>query len=86
MLTVGYSYRYEAVCRYFRSQKPPPPPSSGVGERKHHHESLIEEAEEELGSLGWAELMTAGGLAGVTAWVVSGLDSGIGVLKYLRWL
>ncbi|GFZ48109.1 hypothetical protein JCM24511_05857 [Saitozyma sp. JCM 24511] len=53
------------------SQKPAPPPSSSVGSRRHHHESLIEEAEEELGSLGWAELMTAGGLAGVTAWVAT---------------
>ncbi|RSH85272.1 hypothetical protein EHS25_005079 [Saitozyma podzolica] len=51
--------------------KPAPPPSSSVGSRRHHHESLIEEAEEELGSLGWAELMTAGGLAGVTAWVAT---------------
>jgi hypothetical protein len=75
LTAVDHACRYEAVCRYFKSQKPAPPPSSGVGQRRHHHESLIEEAEEELGSLGWPELMTAGGLAGVTAWVVSGLDA-----------
>lgn len=87
MLTAaGHACRYEAVCRYFRSQKPAPPPSSSVGSRRHHHESLIEEAEEELGSLGWAELMTAGGLAGVTAWVVSGLGSDIGATQYSGWV
>lgn len=37
-----------------------------------HEHDLIHEAEAELHSgLGWVELMTAGGVAGVVAWVVS---------------
>jgi solute carrier family 25 carnitine/acylcarnitine transporter 20/29 len=56
---------YEGVCRYFKSRKIPPPPI-----HPHHHDNLIEEAEEELASLTWPELMTAGGLAGVVAWIV----------------
>ncbi len=57
---------YEFVCRFFKHRKNPPPvPSS-----RHHHESLIDEAEQERSRLTWPELMTAGGLAGVTAWMV----------------
>lgn len=58
--------RYEAICRYFRSRQTPLQARS-----THHHESLIEEAEQEIKSLSWAELMVAGGVAGVTAWAVS---------------
>jgi solute carrier family 25 carnitine/acylcarnitine transporter 20/29 len=47
---------------------------SGAGVKKRiHHESLIDEAEMELASgLNWGELMAAGGIAGVVAWLVSG--------------
>jgi hypothetical protein len=39
--------------------------------RNVHHDSLIDEAEAELASgLTWPELMAAGGVAGVTAWLV----------------
>ena len=58
---------YEAVCRYFKSRKSPPSPPSP----RHRHTSLIDEAEEDLATLTWPELMTAGGLAGVVAWLVS---------------
>ncbi|KAL7422931.1 hypothetical protein Q5752_002228 [Cryptotrichosporon argae] len=62
-----YFCTYEATCRFFKSLHPPAPPA-----RKHHHESLIDEAERELASgLSWAELMTAGGLAGVVAWIAT---------------
>lgn len=66
------SSRYEAMCRLFKSFKPPPPPpSSTSSHRNRHHDSLIDEAEAELASgLTWAELMAAGGVAGVTAWLV----------------
>lgn len=64
--------RYEATCRFFRSRKPAPEPSLAPELKRHpNHNSLIEEAEEELHALSWPELMTAGGLAGVTAWLVS---------------
>lgn len=33
-----------------------------------HHGNLVEEAESELGQLGWGELMLAGGLAGMVSW------------------
>jgi len=57
--------RYEATCRFFKSRKSPPEPP------RHYHNNLIDEAEEEMRALSWPELMTAGGLAGVTAWIVS---------------
>jgi hypothetical protein len=57
--------RYEATCRFFKSRKCPPQPP------RHYHNNLIDEAEEEMRALSWPELMTAGGLAGVTAWIVS---------------
>jgi len=61
--------RYEAMCRFFKSFKPPPPPPTAS--RNRHHDSLIDEAEAELASgLTWPELMAAGGVAGVTAWLV----------------
>lgn len=61
--------RYEAMCRFFKSFKPPPPPPTAS--RNRHHDSLIDEAEAELASgLTWPELMAAGGMAGVTAWLV----------------
>ena len=63
--------RYEAVCRFFKSQKPPQTPPPPEYARRHHHSSLIDEAEEEMAALRWPELMTAGGLAGVMAWLVS---------------
>jgi len=62
--------RYEATCRYFKSRKSPPEPP------RHYHNNLIDEAEEELRALSWPELMTAGGLAGVTAWIVSSATKG----------
>lgn len=74
-----YFCTYEAVCRLFKSMKPKSPSADlaplseeAVKKRKHHHESLIDEAEMELASgLTWGELMTAGGVAGVVAWIVS---------------
>ena len=61
---------YEAMCRFFKSLKPPPPPPTSRN-RNVHHDSLIDEAEAELASgLTWGELMAAGGVAGVTAWLV----------------
>ncbi|CAD6564976.1 MAG: hypothetical protein TREMPRED_000531 [Tremellales sp. Tagirdzhanova-0007] len=60
-----YFLTYESVCRIFKWAKQLP----SVPSKQHHHESLIEEAEEELSSLTWPELMIAGGLAGVTAWM-----------------
>jgi len=66
--------RYEAMCRFFKSFKPPPPPP--LMSRDRHHDSLIDEAEAELASgLTWAELMAAGGVAGVTAWLVCDTSS-----------
>jgi solute carrier family 25 carnitine/acylcarnitine transporter 20/29 len=47
---------------------PEPNPSR---QSQHSHANLIEEAEQELSVLTWPELMTAGGLAGVIAWMVS---------------
>lgn len=70
-------YRYEGTCRYFRSLRPPPPPPEILAEqylqqsRQRHHESLIDEAESELSQLKAWELMTAGGLAGVVAWIAT---------------
>jgi len=56
------------MCRFFKSFKPPPPIKTS---RNVHHDSLIDEAEAELASgLTWPELMAAGGVAGVTAWLV----------------
>lgn len=61
--------RYEAVCRYFKWRR------AKAGHPLEHHDhkhDLISEGEAELSSgLNWAELMTAGGVAGVVAWVVS---------------
>jgi solute carrier family 25 carnitine/acylcarnitine transporter 20/29 len=55
---------YEASCRFFKWRRSLPSTSHGHG--------LIDEAEAELHSgLNWAELMAAGGVAGVIAWVVS---------------
>ena len=46
-----------------------PDPSLEV--QRHYHNNLIDEAEEDLQSLSWPELMFAGGVAGVAAWLVS---------------
>jgi solute carrier family 25 carnitine/acylcarnitine transporter 20/29 len=63
--------------------KPPPPPPQAY--RNRHHDSLIDEAEAELASgLTWPELMAAGGVAGVTAWLVS-LSRAIGMLILLLY-
>lgn len=69
--------RYEGTCRFFRSLRPPPPPPEILAEqylqqsKQRHHESLIDEAESELSQLKAWELMTAGGLAGVVAWIAT---------------
>ncbi|WOO79346.1 Mitochondrial basic amino acids transporter [Vanrija pseudolonga] len=64
-----YFFTYEGLCRFFKWRKSPD------GERHplpHKHDTLIDEAEAELHSgLSWAELMTAGGAAGVAAWVAT---------------
>jgi solute carrier family 25 carnitine/acylcarnitine transporter 20/29 len=71
------------MCRFFKSMKPPPPPPQAY--RNRHHDSLIDEAEAELASgLTWPELMAAGGVAGVTAWLVS-LSREIGMLILLLY-
>ncbi|WRT70681.1 uncharacterized protein IL334_007679 [Kwoniella shivajii] len=64
-----YFCTYEAMLRFFKYMKTPPLP-----ENTHRHEghTLIDEAEMELSSgLTWTELMTAGGIAGVTAWLAT---------------
>ncbi|EJT51259.1 carnitine/acyl carnitine carrier [Trichosporon asahii var. asahii CBS 8904] len=60
---------YEAVCRYFKWRRA----KSGHPLEYHDHKhDLISEGEAELNSgLNWAELMTAGGVAGVVAWVAT---------------
>lgn len=62
-----YFCSYEATCRFFKQRKQPPPIPTSL----HHHESLIDEAEKGRSSLTWGELMTAGGLAGLTAWMAT---------------
>ncbi|EIW69903.1 hypothetical protein TREMEDRAFT_71447 [Tremella mesenterica DSM 1558] len=62
-----YFCTYEAVCRYFRNQRKPP----ATLPANHHGHGLIQEAEAELGTLRWPELMTAGGLAGLAAWLTT---------------
>lgn len=61
------------MCRFFkwrRGRRGEP-----VLYQSHEHD-LIHEAEAELHSgLNWMELMTAGGVAGVVAWVVSELTT-----------
>lgn len=67
------------MCRFFKSRKPQPQAAFGGSspepnpsrQSQHSHANLIEEAEQELSVLTWPELMTAGGLAGVIAWMVS---------------
>ncbi|ORX41028.1 mitochondrial carrier domain-containing protein [Kockovaella imperatae] len=63
-----YFGTYEAVCRFFKSRKPP---VDSPSPHRNRHTSLIDEAEEEMATLTWPELMTAGGLAGVVAWLVT---------------
>lgn len=61
--------RYEGMCRFFKWRRA----QTGHALVSHPHgHGLIEEAEAELHSgLSWVELMAAGGVAGVVAWVVS---------------
>ncbi|WWC65069.1 uncharacterized protein I303_107683 [Kwoniella dejecticola CBS 10117] len=64
-----YFFTYEAMLLLFKHLKKPPLPDN---HRKHEGHTLIDEAEMELSSgLSWAELMTAGGIAGVTAWLAT---------------
>ncbi|WWC72555.1 uncharacterized protein I206_106517 [Kwoniella pini CBS 10737] len=64
-----YFFTYEAMLLLFKHLKKPPLPEN---HRKHEGHTLIDEAEMELSSgLTWAELMTAGGIAGVTAWLAT---------------
>ncbi|KAK8850494.1 hypothetical protein IAR55_004412 [Kwoniella newhampshirensis] len=64
-----YFCTYEAILRFFKwTRRPPIPPNTN----RHEGHTLIDEAEAELASgLSWAELMTAGGIAGVTAWLAT---------------
>ncbi|ORY26607.1 mitochondrial carrier domain-containing protein [Naematelia encephala] len=66
-----YFCTYEAMCRLFKYLKPPPPPPPTPQALRHHHESLMEEADREVSELTWGELMAAGGVAGVTAWIAT---------------
>ncbi|WWC98591.1 hypothetical protein V866_005483 [Kwoniella sp. B9012] len=64
-----YFFTYEATLRLFKYMKTPPLPEN---KRKHEGHTLIDEAEMELSSgLSWPELMAAGGIAGVTAWLAT---------------
>ncbi|OCF33700.1 carnitine/acyl carnitine carrier [Kwoniella heveanensis CBS 569] len=64
-----YFFTYEALLRLFKYMKTPPLPESS---RRHEGHTLIDEAEMELSSgLSWPELMAAGGIAGVTAWLAT---------------
>ncbi|ODN82988.1 hypothetical protein, variant 2 [Cryptococcus amylolentus CBS 6039] len=66
-----YFFTYEATLRLFRWMKRPPLPPAHHGPT-HEGYTLIDEAEMELKSgLGWPELMAAGGVAGVLAWLVT---------------
>jgi solute carrier family 25 carnitine/acylcarnitine transporter 20/29 len=38
---------------------------------KPHYHGLVDEAEAEMHTLSWPELMAAGGVAGVVAWVIT---------------
>ncbi|CAK9786540.1 unnamed protein product [Cutaneotrichosporon oleaginosum] len=59
-----YFWAYEASCRLLKWRRSLPSTPHGHG--------LIDEAEAELHSgLNWAELMAAGGVAGVIAWVAT---------------
>ncbi|WWD20676.1 hypothetical protein CI109_105152 [Kwoniella shandongensis] len=64
-----YFCTYEAILRFFKwSRQPPIPPNSN----RHEGHTLIDEAEAEMASgLSWPELMTAGGVAGVIAWLAT---------------
>ncbi|KAI9633489.1 mitochondrial carrier domain-containing protein [Dioszegia hungarica] len=69
-----YFFTYEASCRFFKSRRAPIDaayPSQASSGRQYHHESLIDEAEMELHALRPWELMVAGGLAGVVAWMAT---------------
>lgn len=60
--------RYEGMLRLFKDRR------KRAGEHlwdKPHGHGLIDEAEAEMHTLSWPELMAAGGVAGVVAWVVS---------------
>ncbi|BEI81460.1 hypothetical protein CcaverHIS002_0206200 [Cutaneotrichosporon cavernicola] len=60
-----YFWAYEASCRFFKWRRHLP-------EQPPHGHGLIDEAEAELHSgLNWAELMAAGGVAGVIAWAIT---------------
>ncbi|WWC92271.1 uncharacterized protein L201_007225 [Kwoniella dendrophila CBS 6074] len=64
-----YFFTYEGMIRLFKYMKTPPLPENT---RKHEGHTLIDEAEMELSSgLTWPELMTAGGIAGVVAWMAT---------------
>nr|XP_019051112.1 carnitine/acyl carnitine carrier [Kwoniella bestiolae CBS 10118]OCF30042.1 carnitine/acyl carnitine carrier [Kwoniella bestiolae CBS 10118] len=64
-----YFFTYEATLRLFKYMKSPPLPENT---RRHEGHTLIDEAEMELSSgLSWPELMAAGGIAGVTAWLAT---------------
>ncbi|WVQ70725.1 hypothetical protein IAR50_000247 [Cryptococcus sp. DSM 104548] len=66
-----YFLTYEATLRFFRWMKRPPLPPAHPNPGHEGH-TLIDEAEMELKSgLGWPELMAAGGVAGVLAWIVT---------------
>ncbi|WVR08551.1 hypothetical protein IAU60_005606 [Kwoniella sp. DSM 27419] len=64
-----YFCTYEGILRLFKYMKQPPLPANVS---RHEGHTLIDEAEMELASgLSWTELMTAGGIAGVTAWLAT---------------
>lgn len=62
---------YEGMCRFFRWRRAQ---SGNALTSVPHGHGLLDEVEAELQSgLSWMELMAAGGVAGVIAWVVSSL-------------
>jgi len=69
--------RYEGMLRLFKERRRRA--GENLIETPHYH-GLIDEAEAEMHALSWPELMAAGGVAGVVAWVVS-TDTGIRVRR-----
>lgn len=62
------TFRYEGMLRLFKWRRRRD--GEDLHEKPHRHD-LIHEAEAEMHTLSWPELMAAGGVAGVVAWMVS---------------
>ncbi|RSH87801.1 uncharacterized protein EHS24_000318 [Apiotrichum porosum] len=62
------TFRYEGMLRLFKWRRRRD--GEDLHEKPHRHD-LIHEAEAEMHTLSWPELMAAGGVAGVVAWMVT---------------